>query len=47
MRGCCIVSDVAGGKLAWKVDTAEQFGVVQNFFGVGSTPVVEGDLLLM
>ena len=24
-----------------------EFGVVQNFFGVGSTPVVEGDLLIV
>lgn len=31
----------------WKVNTAEQFGVVQNFFGVGSTPLVEGELLLV
>jgi outer membrane protein assembly factor BamB len=37
---------VADGKLVWKVDTRETFGVVQNFFGVGSTPVVEGDLLI-
>jgi len=35
------------GKLLWKVDTAAEFGVVQNFFGVGSTPVVEDDLLLV
>jgi len=35
------------GKLVWKVDTARRFGVVQNFFGVGSTPVVEGDLLIV
>ncbi len=35
------------GKLIWKVDTARQFGVVQNFFGVGSTPVVERDLLIV
>ncbi len=34
------------GKLLWKVDTKKEFGVVQNFFGVGSTPVVEGDLLI-
>jgi outer membrane protein assembly factor BamB len=34
------------GEVIWKVDTAERFGVVQNFFGVGSTPVVEGDLLI-
>jgi outer membrane protein assembly factor BamB len=33
-------------QLVWKVDTAATFGVVQNFFGVGSTPVVVDDLLL-
>jgi outer membrane protein assembly factor BamB len=37
---------VADGKMVWKVDTARRFGVVQNFFGVGSTPVIEGDLLI-
>jgi outer membrane protein assembly factor BamB len=35
------------GKLLWKVDTQKDFGVVQNFFGVGSTPVVEGNLLIV
>jgi outer membrane protein assembly factor BamB len=40
---CCRVTD---GQLLWKVDTAKDFGVVQNFFGVGSTPVIEGDLLI-
>ena len=39
--------NAADGKLVWKVDTVRDFGVVQNFFGVGSTPVVEGDLLLV
>jgi hypothetical protein len=34
------------GKVIWKVDTAADFGIVQNFFGVGSSPVIEGDLLL-
>ncbi|HLJ97428.1 MAG TPA: PQQ-binding-like beta-propeller repeat protein [Gemmataceae bacterium] len=34
------------GKLLWKQDTKAEFGVVQNFFGVGSTPVIEGDLLI-
>ena len=34
------------GKLVWKKDVNADFGVVQNFFGVGSTPVVEGDLLI-
>jgi outer membrane protein assembly factor BamB len=38
---------VADGKPLWKVDTAAEFNVIQNFFGVGSTPVVEGDLLIV
>jgi outer membrane protein assembly factor BamB len=41
----CLKADT--GKLVWKVDTAADFDVVQNFFGVGSTPVVEGDLLIV
>ena len=44
MLHCVRVQD---GKPLWKVDTAKRFGVVQNFFGVGSTPVVYGDLLLV
>jgi outer membrane protein assembly factor BamB len=35
------------GTPIWKVDTLADFGVIQNFFGVGSTPVIEGDLLLV
>jgi outer membrane protein assembly factor BamB len=38
---------VEDGKLRWQIDTAERFGVVQNFFGAGSSPVVEGDLLIV
>ncbi|HEV3028655.1 MAG TPA: PQQ-binding-like beta-propeller repeat protein, partial [Planctomycetota bacterium] len=38
---------VQDGQLVWKKDTARDFGVVPNFFGVGSTPLVEGDLLLV
>lgn len=34
------------GKLNWKVDARKEYGVIQNFFGVGSTPVIEGDLLI-
>lgn len=37
----------ADGKPLWKIDTAERFGVIQNFFGVGATPVVEDDLLIV
>jgi outer membrane protein assembly factor BamB len=36
----------ADGERIWLVDTAEEFGVVKNFFGVGSTPLVVGDLLI-
>jgi outer membrane protein assembly factor BamB len=34
------------GKLIWKLDTTEKYNVVQNFFGVGSTPAIEGNLLI-
>lgn len=38
---------VSDGELLWEVDTTAEFGVVQNFFGVGASPVVEGDLLIV
>ena len=44
MLHCVRVTD---GKIIWQVDTVREFGVVQNFFGVASTPVVEGDLLIV
>ncbi|MBA3481593.1 MAG: PQQ-like beta-propeller repeat protein [Pirellulales bacterium] len=40
----CVTVD--GGKKVWSVDTTAEFGVVKNFFGVGSTPVVWRDLLI-
>jgi outer membrane protein assembly factor BamB len=40
---CCRAAD---GRLLWKRDVNQEFGVVQNFFGVGSNPVIEGDLLI-
>lgn len=43
MLHCLRVTD---GQLFWRIDTQKQFGVVQNFFGVGSTPVIEGDKLI-
>ena len=36
----------ADGTVVWKRATSEEFHVVPNFFGVGSTPIVEGDLLI-
>jgi outer membrane protein assembly factor BamB len=38
---------VADGSLAWNRDTAKEFRVVQNFFGVGSAPILVGDLLIL
>jgi outer membrane protein assembly factor BamB len=38
---------VVDGGLEWKLDTRAAYGFVPNFFGVGSAPVVEGDLLIM
>lgn len=43
MLHCLRASD---GELIWKVNTTEKFGVVQNFFGAGSTPAIFGDLLI-
>jgi outer membrane protein assembly factor BamB len=34
------------GEVVWEIDTEARFGVVKNFFGVASTPAVEGDLLI-
>ncbi len=44
MLHCLRVDD---GTVMWKCDTVKRFGVVQNFFGVGSTPIVEGKLLIV
>jgi outer membrane protein assembly factor BamB len=41
---CCRASD---GKPLWQKNLNKEFGVVQNFFGVGSNPVLEGDLLIV
>ena len=40
---CVGVND---GKRVWMVDTDEEFQVVKNFFGVGTTPIIHGDLLI-
>jgi outer membrane protein assembly factor BamB len=40
----CVKADT--GNLVWKVDVNKEFNVIQNFFGVGSSPVIEGNLLI-
>lgn len=44
MLHCLRVED--GSKL-WQVNTQRDFGVIQNFFGIASTPVIEGNLLIV
>lgn len=39
--------DLATGRVIWKNDTTATFGVPANYFGVGSSPLVEGDLLIV
>ena len=36
----------ADGTPVWRIDTMQRFGVAQNFFGVGSTPVLFQDVLI-
>jgi outer membrane protein assembly factor BamB len=45
--GLLLCVGAVDGKERWRVNTQKRFHVVQNFFGVASTPVVEGDLLLV
>jgi outer membrane protein assembly factor BamB len=40
----CVKADT--GKLVWKANVNKEFDVIQNFFGVGSSPVIEGNLLI-
>lgn len=39
--------DLETGKLVWHQQVSKKYGVVQNFFGVASTPIVYEDLLLV
>lgn len=45
--GKLIALRASTGEEVWKVDTFETYGVVQNFFGVGSTPLIDGDKLIV
>ncbi len=46
VEGTLLCLRASDGNPIWSVDTSQKYGVVQNFFGVGSTPVIEGDLLI-
>jgi outer membrane protein assembly factor BamB len=44
MLGCV---SIATGKEVWKLDTREKYHFHQNFFGVGSAPLVMGDVVIV
>ena len=45
-EGWLMSLDLANGKLIWQRDTAKDWQVPEAFFGVGSTPLLEGDRLI-
>lgn len=46
-EGMLVALRASTGEEMWKVNTFEIYGVVQNFFGVGSTPLIDGDKLIV
>jgi outer membrane protein assembly factor BamB len=46
-EGMLFCLKVDSGQVLWKLDTREKFFFFQNFFGVGSSPVVDGDMLII
>jgi outer membrane protein assembly factor BamB len=47
VEGMLYCVNAYNGKENWKVDTRKEYHFHQNFFGVGSVPVIEGDLLIV
>lgn len=39
--------ELDSGELVWKQDLFKKYGLRQNFFGLGPTPLVEGNLLII
>src|SRR4051812_48656356 len=46
-EGKLLCLDIKTGALVWQRDTSKDWNVPEAFFGVGSTPVLEGDTLLV
>jgi outer membrane protein assembly factor BamB len=46
-EGVLTCVDLEGGKKVWQEPLASRYKLRANFFGVGTTPLVEGDLLLV
>ena len=45
--GKLLCLDLETGRLVWQRDTAKDWNVPEAFFGVGSSPILEGDRLLV
>lgn len=45
-EGKLLCLELATGKKIWERDTQKDWAVPRNFFGVGSTPILEGDRLI-
>ena len=46
-EGRLVCLDLKSGKLVWERDTAREWEIPPAFFGVGSTPLLEGDRLMV
>jgi outer membrane protein assembly factor BamB len=46
-EGKLLCLDLADGRVVWQHDTAKEWNVPAAFFGVGSTPLLEGDRLIV
>lgn len=46
-EGWLLCLDLETGKVVWQRDTRRDFNVPEAFFGVGSTPLLEGDRLIV
>jgi outer membrane protein assembly factor BamB len=46
-EGKLLCLDLPTGRKLWERDTAREFQVPEAFFGVGSTPILEGDRLIV
>ncbi len=47
VAGQLTCTNAKDGKTKWTVDTNRSYGVIQNFFGVGSSPLVLGDKVIV
>jgi outer membrane protein assembly factor BamB len=46
-EGKLLCLDLASGKLVWQRDTQKDWSIPEAFFGVGSTPILVGNLLIV